>query len=178
VVILNAAKSRFDALIVLADMDRVVHVPLPKFTPVWQSDAFQTSLKSSIRDPRCILSDDNRHGGPVELKGPGRWSLILAPLWKCVVQPVLDALAFSVRDVLIQPHETLVNRPFQTDSWGVIARFLVSNRPLHVSPHSCSWFLRYRSFATWAQIIRFRRLVVHSYSQHSCVLLKIRSRIS
>ena len=90
VVILNAAESRCDALIVLADVDHVIHVPLPNFTFKRSAD-LQNILKSFVRDAR---------EGRRATWDSGCWESFLSPLWQCVVKPVLDALAFSVRDVV------------------------------------------------------------------------------
>ena len=98
VVILNAAETRCDALIVLADVDHVIHVPLPNFT-LEQSQDLQTSLNSFVRRVR-VIPHDGRYGQPIPQEGGGQWKSILSTLWKCVVKPVLDALAFPVRDTL------------------------------------------------------------------------------
>ncbi|KAG6376835.1 hypothetical protein JVT61DRAFT_1861 [Boletus reticuloceps] len=88
VVVLNAAEHRCDALIVLADVDHVIHVPLPNFT-------FQRSI-----DLQGILKSFLRHAlvertGQIERWDRGTWESFLSPLWQCVVKPVIDALAFS-----------------------------------------------------------------------------------
>ena len=98
VVILNAAEGRCDALIILAGVEDVIHVPLPNYT-LERSKGLQNKLKSLLGLARAIPRDD-RHGQPVLLEAANQWTLILSPLWKCVVKPVLDALAFSVRDLL------------------------------------------------------------------------------
>ena len=89
VVILNAAESRCDALIVLANVDHVIHVPLSNFS-------FQRSigLQNALHSLR-----DAREGKP---KPSARieWNSFLSPLWKCIVKPVLDAVAFSVRHIV------------------------------------------------------------------------------
>ncbi|KAF8125437.1 TPR-like protein [Boletus edulis] len=88
VVILNAAERRCDALILLANVDHVIHVPLPSFS-------FQRSI-----DLQNILKSFLRHAlvertGKIERWDRGTWESFLSPLWKCVVKPVMDALAFS-----------------------------------------------------------------------------------
>jgi hypothetical protein len=97
VVILNAAESRCDALIVLADLDHVIHVPLPTFT-FQRSTGLQNMLEKLLGHARVIRSDD-RKGDPATLRGVS-WESLLSTLWNGVVKPVLDALAFSVRDVI------------------------------------------------------------------------------
>ena len=57
VVILNAAESRCDALIVLADVDHVIHVPLPTFT-FQRSAGLQKMLEKLLGHARGIPCDD------------------------------------------------------------------------------------------------------------------------
>ncbi|KAF8552776.1 hypothetical protein OG21DRAFT_1415461, partial [Imleria badia] len=95
VVFLNAAESRCDALIVLADVDHVIHVPLPNFT-FQRSAGLQNMLEKLLGHARVTRSDD-RKGDPATLRGVS-WESLLSTLWNGVVKPVLDVLAFSVRD--------------------------------------------------------------------------------
>ncbi|KAF8132370.1 TPR-like protein [Boletus edulis] len=88
VVTLNAAETRCDALIVLADVDHVIHVPLPNFT-FQRSIDLQGILKSFLRQAQVERT------GQVARWDRGTWESFLSPLWKCVVEPVMDALAFS-----------------------------------------------------------------------------------
>ncbi|KAF8443848.1 CHAT domain-containing protein [Boletus edulis BED1] len=88
VVVLNAAERRCDALIVLANVDHVIHVPLPNFT-FQRSIDLQGILKSFLRDALVERT------GQVARWDRGTWESFLSPLWKCVVEPVMDALAFS-----------------------------------------------------------------------------------
>ncbi|KAF8551385.1 hypothetical protein OG21DRAFT_1467420 [Imleria badia] len=94
VVILNTAESRCDALIVLADLDHVFHVPLPTFT-FQRSAGLQNMLEKLLGNTRATRSDD-RKGDPATLRGVS-WESLLFSLWNGVVKPVLDALAISVR---------------------------------------------------------------------------------
>ncbi|KAG6371198.1 hypothetical protein JVT61DRAFT_9821 [Boletus reticuloceps] len=91
IVILNAAESRCDALILLDSVDHALHVPLPNFT-FNQSTHLQNILKSFIRRARVMRYD---RVGKVEKLDGVTWESILSPLWNCVVKPVLDALAIS-----------------------------------------------------------------------------------
>ena len=123
VVILNAAKTRSDALIVLADLDRVIHVPLPSFT-FQRSAGLQNMLEKLLGHSRVIRSDV-RKGDPATLHGVS-WESLLSIVWVGIVKPVLNALAFSVRfsvslEFMADPFICL-----WTDSWGPIACFLVS----------------------------------------------------
>ncbi|KAG6371295.1 TPR-like protein [Boletus reticuloceps] len=89
VVVLNAAKRRCDALIVLPNVDHVIHVPLPNFT-FQRSTDLQGILKSFLRNALVERT------GQVEKWDRGTWESFLSPLWKSVVEPVMDALAFSM----------------------------------------------------------------------------------
>ena len=97
VVILNAAESRCDALIVLADVDHVVHVPLPSFT-FQRSAVLQNTLERLLGHARVMRCDDRE--GKSATRGYVSWEALLSTLWNGVVKPVLDALAFSVRHVM------------------------------------------------------------------------------
>ncbi|KAF8132578.1 TPR-like protein [Boletus edulis] len=70
VIILNAAETRCDALIVLADVDHVIH----------RSVGLQNMLGTK---------------GKAATRGVGSWETLLSILFKGVIKPVLDALAFS-----------------------------------------------------------------------------------
>ena len=82
---LNAADTRCDALIVLAAVDHVIHVPLPNFT-FNRSINLQNRLKNLVRH--------SREGRRIALEDFS-WESLLSPLWECVVKPVLNALALS-----------------------------------------------------------------------------------
>ncbi|KAF8548819.1 hypothetical protein OG21DRAFT_1422363, partial [Imleria badia] len=97
VVILNAAQYRCDALIVLAESENVIHVPLSGFT-LKRFGVLQKSLDSLLGSARAILPDDR--GGFPASRHDFSWESILSTLWKGVVKPVLDTLGLSVRDVL------------------------------------------------------------------------------
>jgi hypothetical protein len=138
VVILNAAESRCDALIVLADVDRAIHVPLLNFT-FQRSAGLQQMLEKLLGNARIIRSDD-REGEPAT-RGCMRWEPLLSTLWNGVVKPVLDALAFSVCHVMSLEFIANPSICLRTDSWIPITHILVSDWPFHVSSYPCSWFL-------------------------------------
>ncbi|KAF8550413.1 hypothetical protein OG21DRAFT_1380692, partial [Imleria badia] len=89
VVMLNAAETRCDALIVLADIDHVIHVPLPNFT-------CQRSAGLRKMLVKLLGRVDERMGTSSTQRGVN-WEPFLSTLWNGVVKPVLDALSFSVR---------------------------------------------------------------------------------
>jgi tetratricopeptide (TPR) repeat protein len=138
VVILNAAESRCDALIVLADVDHVIHVPLPNFT-FQRSAGLQKMLQKLLSDTRVIRCDDRE--GKSATRGCVSWEPLLSILWNDIVKPVLDALAFSVRRVMSLEFIADLFACLHTDSWGPITHFLVSDWPFRVSSYPCSWFL-------------------------------------
>ncbi|KAF8129595.1 CHAT domain-containing protein, partial [Boletus edulis] len=92
VVMLNAAETRCDALILLADVDHVIHVPLPKFN-LQRSAGLQNMLGRLLGDARATPFDDRQ--GRAATRGAGSWETLLSTLFNGVVKPVLDALAIS-----------------------------------------------------------------------------------
>ncbi|KAF8129530.1 TPR-like protein [Boletus edulis] len=92
VVMLNAAETRCDALILLADVDHVIHVPLPNFN-FQRSVGLQNMLGRLLGHARATPFDD-RKGKPAT-RGAGSWETLLSTLFNGVIKPVLDALAFS-----------------------------------------------------------------------------------
>ena len=99
VVLLNAAESRHDALIVLADVDHVIHVPLPNFT-FQRSMNLQNMVKTLLGDARTIRCDNSERVGKPAIRGGISWETLLSTLWNGVIKPVLYALACSVRQVM------------------------------------------------------------------------------
>ena len=161
VVILNAAESRCDALIVLADVDHVIHVPLPAFT-FQRSAGLQNILEKLLGHTRATRCDDRE--GRSATRGCVSWEPFLSTLWNGVVKPVLDALAFSVRHVASLEFVSHLSIHLGTDSWGPLAHFLVSDWPFRVSSYPCSWFLWPPAFPTWVQCVRLCHLVLRPYS--------------
>ena len=71
-VLLNAAENRYDGLIVLAEANHAIHVPLTNFS-LEQSAGLQNTLQGFL----CRA----RKGRPVPLDGV-RWESFLSPLWR------------------------------------------------------------------------------------------------
>jgi tetratricopeptide (TPR) repeat protein len=138
VVILNAAESRCDALIVLTDVDHVIHVPLPTFT-FQRSAGLQKMLAKLLRHVRVIHCDDRE--GKSATRGCVSWEPLLSALWTGVVKPVLDALAFSVCHVVSFEVVSHLFICLGTDSWGPITHVLVSDWPFRVSSYPRGRFL-------------------------------------
>ena len=123
VVILNAAESHCDALILLADVDHAIHVPLPNFT-LKRSIDLQNTL-NFLRDAR---------EGRREPLGGISWESILSPLWKCVVKPVLNAIALSVRDVMLLVSKSICSSmPLNRHLATYLVSFGVRRAHLHFS---------------------------------------------
>ncbi|KAF8127650.1 CHAT domain-containing protein [Boletus edulis] len=93
VVILNAAVSRCDALVILADIDHVIHIPLPNFN-FQRSAVLQNVLGKLLGHARAIHFDE-RKGNPATRRGVS-WESLLSTLWNGIIKQVLDALAFSI----------------------------------------------------------------------------------
>ncbi|KAF8436587.1 CHAT domain-containing protein [Boletus edulis BED1] len=91
-VMLNAAETRCDVLIVLANVDHVIHVPLPGFDFQWAA-RLQNTLRALLGNARITRFDDRK--GKLATAGGGSWESLLSTLWNGIVKPVLDALAFS-----------------------------------------------------------------------------------
>ncbi|CCM03325.1 uncharacterized protein FIBRA_05453 [Fibroporia radiculosa] len=97
VVILNASQYRCDALVLLAESDDVLHVPLPDIT-YEQVENLQKSLNKLLASHGRVISRMDRAIREVVRRGrttDESFKSILSELWKKVVRPVLDALAFS-----------------------------------------------------------------------------------
>ncbi|KAG6371208.1 hypothetical protein JVT61DRAFT_9832 [Boletus reticuloceps] len=92
VVMLNAAETRCDALILLADVDHVIHVPLPKFN-LQRSVGLRNMLGRLLGHARATPFDDRK--GKRATREAGSWETLLSTLFNGVIKPVLDALAFS-----------------------------------------------------------------------------------
>ena len=97
VVILNAAESHCDALIIRADVDHVIHVPLPNFT-FKGAAGLQNALGKLLGHAHVMRFDAKEEG--LAIRGDSSWEYLLSTLWTDVVKPVLDALAFTVRDIM------------------------------------------------------------------------------
>ncbi|KDQ49312.1 hypothetical protein JAAARDRAFT_200953 [Jaapia argillacea MUCL 33604] len=94
VIILNASTTCCDALVMLPDLDDILHIPLHTFT---ESDAqgLHNQLKTLLSESGRLVPSDR---GCRRKEFPDPNSLleeVLAQLWEHVVKPVLDGLAFT-----------------------------------------------------------------------------------
>jgi hypothetical protein len=96
VIVLNVAMKCCDALALVPGLDEVVHIPLPNITSkrvTELADQLKKALYSNgvrSRGERAIRDLEDEMDGE-------RCKVILAELWKSLVKPILDSLAFSVR---------------------------------------------------------------------------------
>jgi tetratricopeptide (TPR) repeat protein len=111
VVLLNVHISRCDALVVCRTArpgrgteDRIIHVPLPKMTQTlaqkMHSQLSEALGHARVRE-RAIITDfsevaGNSDRGTVKRNVTPVFSRVLELLWRCVVQPVLQALEGEV----------------------------------------------------------------------------------
>jgi tetratricopeptide (TPR) repeat protein len=137
VVLLNAAESRCDALIVLADVDHVIHVPLPNFT-FQRSAGLQNTLEKLLGHARVMGCDDRE--GKSSTRGGVSWETLLSTLWNGVVKLVLDALAFSVRDVVPLEFMPVPFICLGTDCWGLSRIFWCPTGPFVFLPIHAAGF--------------------------------------
>ncbi|KAF8642082.1 hypothetical protein AX16_009698 [Volvariella volvacea WC 439] len=115
IVILNASRypDRCDALIMLPELEEVIHIPLPKMTHS-RARALQHQFASLITTSgRSITAEESRYGGVLSKmkgkKGSHRpkvrtvdtvFAEILQELWYSVVHPILDGLAMMNVDIV------------------------------------------------------------------------------
>ncbi|KAF5340622.1 hypothetical protein D9611_007365 [Ephemerocybe angulata] len=93
VVVINAHRSRCDAIALLAGADEPIHIPLPNFTldkANWCWETLTTVLKR-----RHLGPDSSRGRRLIAAAKSHCLGIILRGLWDGVVKPILDALGFS-----------------------------------------------------------------------------------
>jgi tetratricopeptide (TPR) repeat protein len=120
VVVINIYESRCDALVIRADLDDVVHIPLHTFSHR-HAESLQRSLAAVISVPGLRARYSDRDATRVYLgvdRNPNdTLRSILSQLWEHIVKPVLDGLAFPVRDLCSMPFSH-----FQTPFFAQISR--------------------------------------------------------
>jgi tetratricopeptide (TPR) repeat protein len=101
VVVINIHEVRCDALVIMADLDEVVHIPLHSFSHR-RAENLQRSLAAILSVPGLRARYLDRYMTSVHLGGDRNPNDtlrgILSQLWVHIVKPVLDGLVFSVRD--------------------------------------------------------------------------------
>ena len=94
VITVNVSETRCDALILLPDLNDVLHIPLPNFT-LDDAQQLQQSLYTTLKE-KCILRESDR-GGRIALTNPEQvFEIILSQLWKSIVKPILDGMGIMV----------------------------------------------------------------------------------
>jgi tetratricopeptide (TPR) repeat protein len=101
VVVINVHKFRCDALIVIADMDEVIHIPLNDFS-YDLAQKLQHSLNQLLSTTGVRMRDVARGPRMASTKHDNfGFEEILSVLWTNAVHPILGALAFSVSSKIL-----------------------------------------------------------------------------
>ena len=96
VVVVNVHQRRCDALVVMAGLGEVLHIPLECFS-YEKSEQLHKSLKQLLLTAGVrICDEDTRAMRRATITGSGSFQFILSHLWSSVVKPILDGLAFNV----------------------------------------------------------------------------------
>jgi tetratricopeptide (TPR) repeat protein len=106
-VILNIAEERCDALALIAEIDEVIHIPLPNITSSRVGE-LQVELKGFLNSTGIRMRGERAAQRVTEGVDDEVCKGILAELWTGLVKPVLDSLAFSV-SILIRFESQVVN---------------------------------------------------------------------
>jgi hypothetical protein len=106
VIAVNASMSRCDALVLLPDLNDVLHIPLPHFT-LNDAHQLQQSLYRALKQKNIVRGSDR--GGRLALTNPEKeFEIILSQLWKNIVRPILDGMAIMVCIYLILTMQILL----------------------------------------------------------------------
>ena len=97
VIIFNIHNTRCDALALIAGVEEPLHIPLENFSLV-QAEELQKTLQFDLLKQRS-MEDHDRAGAPHRVRHTNLLCIpvVLKELWYKVVQPILEALAYSVR---------------------------------------------------------------------------------
>ncbi|KAF6744791.1 CHAT domain-containing protein [Ephemerocybe angulata] len=85
IVVINIGTDRCDALVLLDGMHKPLHIPLPNFSEHDTTISGDRGIRSAPRGERAGDTPVHR---------------VLRGLWEDVVKPILDALGFTVREVM------------------------------------------------------------------------------
>lgn len=113
IVIVNVDQHRCDALVLMEGLDDVIYIPLESFTFA-HAQRLQKSLFNLLSSGN-VRQRDTRKAKLVSMY-PSFDSIedILAELWRGVVKPVLDSLAFSVSRAVTEAREWLTLIPLMS----------------------------------------------------------------
>ncbi|TEB36724.1 hypothetical protein FA13DRAFT_1771256 [Coprinellus micaceus] len=98
IVVINLAGEQCDAIALLAELEELIHIPLPGFS-LNKPNQYQSQLNAHVRSHGLRVREEQG----AEDKLPGREGAegalsVLRSLWVEVVKPVLDALGYSRTD--------------------------------------------------------------------------------
>jgi hypothetical protein len=94
VVVVNIHKHRCDALILMTDLDEVMHIPLDRFS-YERAQELHLALNQLLSNSGVLARDTRAMRRVTTVTGTGFPSILL-DLWSYVVKPVLDGLALTV----------------------------------------------------------------------------------
>ena len=94
VIIFNIHETQCDALALIAGIEEPLHIPLDNLS-LAKAEELQKTLQSNILVQREI--EARERAGRIVFDNPTPMSFILKELWHNVVQPILEALGYSVR---------------------------------------------------------------------------------
>ncbi|KAI0084227.1 CHAT domain-containing protein [Irpex rosettiformis] len=114
VVVINAHKSRCDALVLYGAGD-IAHVPLPDLS-LLRAKAIQKLLWDTLRAKRLLnrcrgttrdeFEHDDRGGRVTAMDPPDLMRVVLAELWNRVVKPIMDVVCTLIPSSATLPHVT------------------------------------------------------------------------
>jgi tetratricopeptide (TPR) repeat protein len=160
VAIINAHESRCDALILLVELNEIVHVPLEGFS-FDRATELHRDLEASI-SAAGVRSRGERHMGRAPFQKVDNLQRILAELWTGLVKPVLDGLPSMVRIIiytflkLISKIPSLENGHLRSSS-----NLVVCDRSTCFSSHPCCRNIRTRT--RWTEYLRLRHFILHTH---------------
>jgi len=98
VIIFNIHNTRCDALALIATIEGPLHIPLKDFS-LAQAEELQQTLQLNILEQRKV--EDRERAACNFFDNPAPMSFILQELWHKIVQPILVALGYLVKVMLI-----------------------------------------------------------------------------
>ncbi|KDR77630.1 hypothetical protein GALMADRAFT_138707 [Galerina marginata CBS 339.88] len=100
VVAVNVSGFRSDALILVPQQEKIIHVPLPDF-PATEARRLLKTLQDLLRSKNALRGEDRAARRSPFAKRDDQdpevvFESILSTLWKCVAKPILEALGITV----------------------------------------------------------------------------------
>jgi hypothetical protein len=114
IVVVNVHHSRCDAIAVLAGLDEPLHIPLPKLSlakaKAYQQDFMVHLQQHQVRMQAAGLGplDNLQERGLQPFQKIKKVHNVLAGLWKHIVKPILEALAFPVSGCYLTCNQSLI----------------------------------------------------------------------